>query len=265
MRLYTRRSTAPGRAHADTPSVRARFAMKKNLFPLSGLMLAALLSGCAAQSHSPVPVTPMTPTQAYTEPEQQYANPGSLYSAAEANDLYADNRARRVGDIVLIKVVETSKSKSKADTTAGKESTSEYGVGAAFGKGSIGPLFSLGGPLTGDVGVNPILSTSTKSDLKATGETKRENYVTATIGARVIQVLPGGVLQIQGAREVRVNEETQYMVVSGLVRTRDVAADNSVESTQLADSKVEYYGKGILADKQRSGWLTRLLDNIWPF
>ena len=87
----------------------------------------------------------------------------------------------------------------------------------------------------------------------------------AVLGARVLQVLPGGVLQVQGAREVRVNEETQYMVISGLVRAQDVASDNSIDSTQLADSKVEYYGKGQLADMQRQGWLTRLLNNIWPF
>ena len=170
-----------------------------------------------------------------------------------------------MGDIILVKVVETSKSKSKADTTAKKESGQSLGVKAAFGRNTIGVIPGMGGPLTGEIGVDPMLSTTTTSDLSATGETKRENYVTATVGARVLQVLPGGVLQVQGAREIRVNDETQYMVISGLVRAQDVASDNSVESTQLADSKVEYYGKGVLADKQRQGWLSRLLDNVWPF
>lgn len=229
------------------------------------LLLSMTAVGCSAQQRTAAPMPPITPPQVYTEPEQKYANPGSIYSAAESTDMYADNRAHQVGDIVLIKVVENSKSKSKADTTAGKTSTSELGVTAAFGRNSIGPLFGMGGPLTGTVGVDPMLATSSTSNLKATGETKRENYVTATIGARVLQVLPGGVLQIQGAREVRVNEETQYMVISGLVRSRDIDSDNSVESTQLADSKVEYYGEGVLADKQRQGWLSRLLDNVWPF
>jgi flagellar L-ring protein precursor FlgH len=81
----------------------------------------------------------------------------------------------------------------------------------------------------------------------------------------VLNVLPGGVLQVQGARAVRVNEETQYMVVSGLVRMQDVGPDNSVESTMLADSRIEYFGEGVLADKQKQGWLTRLMDNVWPF
>lgn len=228
-------------------------------------VLALLIGGCAAQDRSMMPTTPMTPPAPYTEPEQRYNNPGSLFSAAENNDLYADNRARRVGDIILVKVVENAKSKTKADTSSDKESTSSLGVAAAFGKGVMGLLPGVGGTLSGKVGADPLLSTSSTSSLNASGETKRENYVTATIGARVLNVLPGGVLQVQGARAVRVNEETQYMVISGLVRAQDVAADNSVQSTQLADSKVEYYGEGVLSDKQKQGWLTRLLDNVWPF
>ena len=235
----------------------------KKLIPF--VIFAGLLSGCSAGQHTAAPMPPITPPQAYTEPEQRYNNPGSLYTTTESTDLYADNRAHQVGDLVMIKVVENSKSKSKADTTANREATSELGVTAAFGRSTISPLLGLGGPLTGDIGIDPMLSTSSSSGLKATGETKRENYVTATLGGRVLQVLPGGVLQVAAAREVRVNDETQYMVISGLVRARDIASDNSVESTQLADSKVEYYGKGVLADKQRSGWLTRLLDNVWPF
>lgn len=222
--------------------------------------MAALITGCAGQDRHAVPSPPLTPPQQYTEPEARYNNPGSLYSAAESTDLYADNRARRVGDIVMINVVENSKSKSKADTTADRETTSSLGVAAAFNRSSFG----MGGA-TGKVGPNPMLSTSSTSELSASGETKRENYVTATIAARVLNVLPGGVLQLQGAREIRVNEETQYMVVSGLVRAQDVASNNSVDSTQLADSRIEYYGKGVLADKQKQGWLTRLLDNVWPF
>ena len=227
---------------------------------LVALMAALLLAGCAGQDRHPVPSPPMTPPQQYTEPEARYSNPGSLYSAAESPDLYADNRARRVGDIVLINVVENSKSKSKADTTADRETENSLGIAALFGRSSVG----IGG-IKGKVGPDPMLSASSVSGLSASGETKRENYVTATIAARVLNVLPGGVLQLQGAREIRVNDETQYMVVSGLVRSQDVASDNSIESTQLADSRIEYYGKGVLADKQKQGWLTRLLDNVWPF
>ena len=232
--------------------------MKKALLPL--LCLAGLLAaGCSGQNYTAAPMPPVTPTQAYTEPEQRYANPGSIYSTAENDDLYADNRARRVGDIVLIKIVENSKSKSKADTTASRKTNTSLGISALLGQSSIGL-----GKFEGQVGTEPMVAGGSTSDLNATGETKRENYVTATIGARVVQVLPNNVLQVQGARKIRVNDETQIMVVTGLIRAQDVDASNSVESTQLADSDVQYYGEGVLADKQKSGWLTRLLDNIWP-
>lgn len=231
---------------------------------LTSLILVA--SGCAGKDTSPSAQMPaVTPTPSYMEPEERYENKGSLFNTADSDGLYADNRARRVGDIVLVNVVETSKAKTKADTSTTKTSGNEYGVNAAFGRNKVGMLGASSAGLAGGVGVDPIFSTNTASNLSTTGETKRENYVTTTVGARVLQVLPGGVLQVEGAREVRVNEETQYLVISGLVRSKDIAMDNSIMSTQMADTKIEYFGKGVLADKQRQGWLTRLMDNIWPF
>jgi flagellar L-ring protein precursor FlgH len=231
----------------------------KTALPLSAALAALLLGGCNGAGSMPSPAMPVTPPQAYTEPEQRYENPGSLFSdSASSTMLFADNRARNVGDIVLVKIVETSKAKSKADTSAERKASNEVGVTAAFGRSRI-----LNGKVGADVG--PILGTTTNTKNDATGETTRENYVTATIGARVIQVMPNGLMQVAGSRTIKVNDETQYMVVSGLLRSSDVAADNSVLSTQLSDSTIEYGGKGSLADKQRSGWLTRLVDNLWPF
>jgi flagellar L-ring protein precursor FlgH len=109
------------------------------------------------------------------------------------------------------------------------------------------------------------LDTRSNSSLNSTGETKRENNVRTSMAARVIRVLPGGLLQIEGARETRVNEETEYLVLTGVIRSKDVASDNSVLSTQVADLGINYYGKGVIADKQKPGWFTRLMDNIWPF
>lgn len=224
------------------------------------------LAGCNAARQQASPLPPIGPTQTITEPEQAAANPGSMFNDAEADLLFSDSRARRVGDIVLIKVVENAKGKNKADTTAERDSTNNYGVGAFFGQdnASINPFNPTGG-LGGRTGTSALFQTNSNSKLDGKGETKRENTVTATIAARVVRSLPGGLLQVEGARETRINEETQYIVVSGLVRTRDVASDNSVLSSQMADSRIAYYGKGVLADKQRSGWFTRLMDNFWPF
>ncbi len=232
----------------------------------AGLLAAAIfLAGCNGSGRQTSPMPPMVPPQAYTEPEERDANPGSLFSDSGSKYLFDDNRARKVGDIVLVKVVENAKSKSKVDTTAERKASNSIGVTAAFGRSKVSPLFFGGGPLAGSVGVDPVLETTTNTKNDATGETKRENYVTATLGVRVVQVLPNGVMQVEGARTIKVNDETQIMVVTGLIRQRDVASDNSILSTQMADSNIDYYGKGVLADKQKSGWLTRLLDNFWPF
>ena len=72
-------------------------------------------------------------------------------------------------------------------------------------------------------------------------------------------------MQIEGVRETRVNEETQYLVVRGIIRGVDVAADNSITSNRIADAHIAYYGQGVIADKTQPGWLTRLLDQLWPF
>ena len=242
--------------------------MKK--FKLQARLLALLfitvmfLGGCNASSSSPRPTPMLTPAQAYPEPEDTYGNPGSLFSESGSSLLFEDSRARRVGDILMINIVENTKSKSKADTSAGRANGIELGVGAFLGRSTFSPVV-VGSKFAGDIGDTPLVSATTSSTLDATGETKRENYVTTTIGGRVIQVLPNNVLQIAGAREIKVNDETEYMVVTGLVRSSDILSDNSVLSTQLAELTIEYWGKGVLADKQKAGWLTRLLEVVWPF
>ncbi|MDR3073335.1 MAG: flagellar basal body L-ring protein FlgH, partial [Deltaproteobacteria bacterium] len=207
--------------------------LARTSLPLSGILAAVVfLGGCNGAARTASVMPPMVAPQAYTEPEEQYENPGSLFSEASSSYLFDDNRARKVGDIVLVKIVETSKAKHKADTKTDRKSANTFSVSAAFGSRAVSPIFAGGGPLSGKVGVDPILSSSTESEHEATGETKRENYVTATLGARVLQVLPNGVMQVQGAREIKVNDETQYMVVSGLIRQRDIDSENAVLSTQ---------------------------------
>lgn len=236
---------------------------------LSSMLISALavlfLGGCASES-KPSPMPPVSNVQEYFEPEERYQNPGSLFTESSPIMLFEDSRARRVGDIVLVKIVENTKAKNKADTTANRKTATELGVSAAFGRSSVSPLLYGGNLLSGKVSEDvPIVSASSNSSLSGTGETKRENTVSTTLAARVVQALPNGLLKVEGAREIRVNEETEYMVISGLVHKSAILSDNSVLSTQMAESTISYYGKGVLADKQKAGWLTRLLDTIWPF
>lgn len=228
--------------------------MKKKLLLIAAIL--ALTAGCNAAKEEPGPMMSMTPPPQAMSPEEQTANPGSMFNDVNSEFLFADNRARRVGDIVIVKVDEITKAKNKADTTADKNNDISLGVSAFFGQSGF---------LGGDVGPDPILAAKSSSKFDATGETKRENNVVATVAARVINVLPGGVLQVEGSRETRVNDETQHLVVTGLVRARDIEADNSITTSRMADARVALFGKGVISDKQSPGWLTRLMDNLWPF
>ncbi len=236
----------------------------RHIIPVMALVFALCAACGGGPRKHPALQQPAVDPQEYRQEANGPDNPGSLFAASEQDTLFSDSRARRVGDIVVVKLVENTKAQNKAETTANKQGANDYQVGALMGRTSHGfiPFLNIGP--TNTVGT-PALSTSSTSDLSGTGKTKRENYVTTSLAARVIRVMPGGLLQIEGAREIRVNEETEYMVVRGMVRAKDVSADNSVLSTQIADASIEYYGRGVLADKQKPGWFTRLMDNIWPF
>lgn len=232
---------------------------------LAALLVVLLSSGCATQQKTPREVTVMTPPPSAPAPARE--NPGSLFAQGQADNLFADSRARRVGDVVTVRVNDVSKGKHKADTTAQRESDVNIGVSSFFGKNNVRatPLFVPSFGMGGAVGNDPIVRAGSANDLTGKGETKRESDLSASVGARVVQILPNGLMQVEGAREMRINEETQILVVRGLVRPQDIDVDNSVTTDKLADATIEFYGQGVLADKQRPGWMARILDNVWPF
>jgi flagellar L-ring protein precursor FlgH len=225
---------------------------------VAAFALLALLCGCAPEQR-PMPEPVLTQVNSI-EPEP-VNNPASLFEAGQSDFLFDDNRANRVGDIVMVTVTETTTGKHKADTTATKQNSNAYSISASPG----GLYSSAAGLVPGASGVGGGVNSSSASSHKATGETKQESTLTATVATRVIRLLPGKVMQVEGARQIRINAETQILVVRGLVRQRDIDSKNTVPSTSLADARIEVYGQGELSDKQRSGWLSRLLNNVWPF
>jgi len=231
--------------------------MRRYFFITIAVILLA--AGCAPKyQEQPMPI--LTPP--VYEAQDPAANPGSLFDTNRSEFLYDDNRASRVGDIVLVKVEEVSKTRIKSETKAKKDNTTTMGVTAMPTTGLIGHL-----PLAGTLGAvaGTDIGAKTLTDLKTNGETKQESEFEATVATRIVRRLPGNLLQVEGARRIRVNHETQFLVVRGLIRQRDISSDNSIPSTSLAEAQIEIYGQGVLTDKQRPGWLSRILDNIFPF
>jgi flagellar L-ring protein FlgH len=229
------------------------------------LLLAA---GCTPRSQRAEIIPVMTPPPVEEAQVDPTANPGSLYDPGSSEHLFSDNRARRVGDIVVINIVEVSSGEHSANTDTERDASMDIRVNSFFNRKHIGldPIGETGLlGLNGRTGADALVGTKTYNKMKGKASTDRDSSVKATVAARVVNILPGGLMQVEGAREVRVNEETQILVIRGLVRPRDIGPDNTVSSSHLANSSIEYYGKGILADKQKAGWVTRLLDNVWPF
>jgi flagellar L-ring protein precursor FlgH len=251
----------------------------KTMATWAACALAAFSAACAPPAQKqPSPMSSLTPP--VKQAPAPVNNPGSLYSqAAQPNYLYEDSRARRIGDILMVNVVENSNATNKSKTKSNGQNTTDMEVANYFNNHSMTPIpgnsllkGATGIDLAGMTGMQgytgtgtPIISTNRNNQFTSDAETDRSSTVTYVIGCRVVNILPGGVMQVEGARQVRVNDDTQIMVVRGLVRPMDVGPDNSVPSTALAEAQVDMYGTGVLADRQKPGWMSRVLDNIWPF
>jgi len=229
--------------------------MKSLILIIGALFMTGCVTTQSTQVQQPFPERQSLPLVGN---KQIPPTEGAVFSAQSKN-IYSDSRARSIGDIVLVKIVETSNGKKTAETTTSRDSTITGGISSLFGFESL---------FAGKNGHIPSL-TSIDADIAkeftGTGETKRDSTVTATISARVIDKTLDGNLIIRGYREIRVNNETQHIILSGLVRPTDISKDNSIESSHIADARIEYTGTGVLSAKQQPGWLANALDVIWPF
>ncbi|MBI9076817.1 MAG: flagellar basal body L-ring protein FlgH [Desulfatibacillum sp.] len=184
---------------------------------------------------------------------------GSLWVDPGGTKFFGDMRAREVGDLVTIRVSETPTAQLSAKTETSRDSSISADV--ADLAGYMKWLEAANGNLTG----KSLLNASYKPSFTGEGKNDRKGNVTAYITGRVVGVLANGNLQVTGSRAIKVNNETQYMTISGIVRPEDIDPSNVIQSTYIADARIEYYGKGVIADKQMPGWGTRLLDRAWPF
>lgn len=206
-------------------------------------------------------VTPDIQTQPAVSPFGNLPIPaeGSLWTDS-AGMLVTDSKARRVGDTIIVDIIENTSSSLDANTKASRTTSMGVDITDFMGvKRSIisrNPQFDLNGKLIGS---------SYSNTLDGKGSNDRSGQVTASIAARVTEVYPNGNIHLYGKREMKVNDETQYILVSGVIRPEDIDSSNRIKSTFLADSRIEYSGRGVLADKQKAGWASRVIDNLWPF
>jgi flagellar L-ring protein precursor FlgH len=228
------------------------------------LLLGLFLVGCGPKLTTPSSLNNQEaallnpPVQTYPAPAIK--TEGSLFSEDTRPDFFSDLKAQRVGDIITINIVETSRASKQANTSTSRSTTINSDIQSLFGLEKPGVL-----PTPGGITLTNGINVTGQTQFTGTGSTSRNENVTAKVSARIIQVLPNSNLVVRGSQEILVNNEKQYITVQGVVRPADIANDNTVLSTYLADARIEYTGQGDLSRKQREGWFTRILDVVWPF
>jgi len=222
------------------------------------LALLIILSACAPVAmQDPVTTKPVTIEEPMIEPVAP-KTPGSLWTTGNGS-LFVDNRAGRIGDILTVAIYETAEANKQASTSTGRTTSASADLTSLFGlESNIANVNSAIDPAK-------LISAGYTNDFQGSGTTSRKENLVATLTTRVVEVLPNGTLRISGSKSVTVNHEQQLIHLSGIVRQQDISASNLIDSKYILDANIIYTGKGVIDDKQKPGWLLRLLDNVTPF
>lgn len=227
--------------------------------------LCCLLALCALSACGPNHIAPFTARERnykageYAATQQQNKpTTGSIYSEAQSGYL-EDTRALRVGDIVLVRINEKADAQGGATTNLSKDSKRSAGVDSLLG---LVPAIQKAYP---NIDPKTLLEMASSYDFNGEGKTQRAGTLNATIGVKVKQELPNGDLFVEGTKVVMINYEEQHLYISGIIRPPDIAPDNSVDSSLIADARVEFTGRGDIDDQVERGWLNKILDAVNPF
>lgn len=172
------------------------------------------------------------------------------------NDVYADNKARHIGDILTILIIEESTIDNKAKRTLSKETSRSASFDGGVSVEHIlpeVPSLKLGS------------GTTHTNTLDGKADYKDEREFTDSISVVVIDIMPNGNLVVSGTRDRKIAGDIQTIEVSGIIRPNDIAFNNTIASAQIANFKIISRNKGVSAPYTRPNWLGKIFDAIWPF
>jgi flagellar L-ring protein precursor FlgH len=238
--------------------------MKKYIYPLISSVILMMLGGCMAGHRQTVVKSPVTsPAHGLMPVINRRPAEGALYAPGSSTTIVGDFRARDVGDVVTIIIKENLKGAKDVKTQTDRSSEYNLGLNGIFGlefEKQTEPRYGAG-----SVKSKNAWGGSGTNKFSGSGKTSRDTSLSGSISARVIQVLPGGNLVIQGTRELNLNNETQYIFITGIARPIDIQPDNTINSTQIADARISYTGGGELSSMQSPGWVGQILNAFNPF
>lgn len=196
------------------------------------------------------------------EPEPQWPEPmvpeqknGAIYQAGYDVALFENATARRVGDIITIRLSESTNASKSSSTTTKKDTSLSLPGPTLFGR----PVTANG---------TPILETALdhSNSFDGAGDSKQSNQLTGDITVAVVKRMSNGNLIVRGQKWIGINQGREFIRIQGVIRPIDVQPDNSIESTKVANASISYGGKGALADANAQSWLARFFNSpLMPF
>lgn len=220
------------------------------------------LSACATAPKLP----PHPPKYVYQEVAIPEPSTNSLWR--DSAGLFEDIKARRVNDLVTIKVIENIAGSNSADTSASRDSSADFSVADFFGMNNdfnLHNLWGLKGFYKGANVFSPTVKGRGQSDFQGDGNTARQGRLIGTITAKIVELMPNGNLVLEARKDITINKEKQVLIFRGMIRPDDIASGNTIVSSRVADAEIYLVGDGVVQDKQSPGWLVRILDKAWPF
>jgi len=162
-------------------------------------------------------------------------------------DLASDPKARRLNDLVTVSVIENLSATGSADSNVDKSSKADVVIPGTQIAEQLARLFPY----------------SSETAHKGSGATTRSTQLSATVTARVVEVLPNGDLVIEGVREVDINGDRSLVILTGVVRQFDVQSGNVVSSARIGQLQIRSLSQGLIKDSLTPGWLIRALNKVF--
>ena len=221
-------------------------------------MISMLLIGCVFTDPQPGGDKNYLPTYPVELEKGKSSDNGGIYNNQTAMVLFETPRARRVGDVLTILLVENTQAQKRAENSSSKENTATITNPTIFGNplnvGVDGKRYNFG------------FSNTSSRDFEADSESRQNNQLTGNISVTVHKVLSNGNLMVQGEKWVEINTGNEYIRLSGIVRAQDITPENTVTSDRVANARIAYSGTGQNHEGQNMGWLSKFLwSSIFPF
>ncbi len=233
--------------------------------PMSGIDNRAAITGEAGltgQSAGQAEAARLARARAIAEAQNQAmnSNPNSLWRSANAATFFGDPRADQIGDILTVNI-NISDSAQVSNQTARSRTTAEDSdlTNIFGGEAALSSFFNDA------IDPSSVASFGSQSSTQGAGSVNRSESVSLNAAAIVVDVLWNGNLVINGRQEVRVNNEVRELLISGIVRPQDIAADNTIDHQQIAEARISYGGRGHISDMQRPPVGQELYNLLWPF